>query len=124
MREHRTSPGASPWSALLRRWQLIENHAAWFVLANFLDCAMTFLLMRYGGQRGLFYVEGNRIPAYFFNHWGWKGLFGFKFAVVSFVCLIALAISLKRPQTAHGLLNIGTLLVTVVVLYSMWLYVR
>ena len=124
MREHRTSSDASPGHALLRRWRVIENHAAWFVLANFLDCAMTFLLMMYGGQRGLRYIEGNRLPAYFFNHWGWKGLFGFKFGIVVFVCLIAMLISWKRPETAHGLLNVGTLLVTLVVLYSVWLYVH
>ena len=109
---------------LLRHWRLIESHAVWFILANLLDCALTFALMITGGQRGLRYVEGNRVPAYFFNHWGWKGLFGFKLAVVAFVCLIALAIAHKRPETARGLLSVGTLLVTFVVLYSTWLYVH
>jgi hypothetical protein len=124
MSEHRTSPDASPWPGLLRRWRAIESQAVWFVFVNLLDCVMTFALMMYGRQRGLLVVEGNRIPAYFFNHWGWKGLFGFKLGIVVFVCLIALLISLKRPETAHGLLNVGTLLVTLVVLYSVWLYVH
>lgn len=116
------SPG--PWPALLRQWRVIETHAAWFVLANFLDCAMTFLLLMYGGHRGLNYVEGNQIAAHFIHHWGWKGLFGFKFAVVALVCLIAWCIAFKRPETAQGLLALGTLIVTLVVLYSVCLYVH
>jgi hypothetical protein len=124
MSEHRPSPGASPWPVLLRRWRQIKTHAVWFIVANLLDCALTFSLMITGGERGLRYVEGNRIPAYFFNHWGWKGLFGFKFAVVVFVCLIALVIAHKRPETARGLLGVGTLLVMLVVLYSTWLYIH
>jgi len=121
MSEHHHPRGVSPWPALLRRWQQIESYAVWFIVANLMDSALTFSLMIRGGERGLRYVEGNRIPAYFFNHWGWKGLFGFKLAVVVFVCLIALVISFKRPETARGLLGIGTLLVTMVVIYSIWL---
>jgi hypothetical protein len=121
---HQAERLPAPWNALLQQWRTIENHAAWFVLANFLDCAMTFLLLMYGGHRGLNYVEGNRIAAHFIHHWGWKGLFGFKFAVVVFVCLIAWGIAFKRPETAQGLLALGTLIVTLVVLYSVWLYVH
>ena len=124
MSEHPTSPDKSPWPVLLRHWRLIESHAVWFILANLLDCALTFALMIGGGQRGLRYVEGNRVPAYFFDHWGWKGLFGFKLAVVAFVCLIALVIAHKRPETARGLLSAGTLLVALVVAYSTWLYMH
>jgi hypothetical protein len=124
MSDHPAPADKSPWLVLLRHWRMIESQAVWFIVANLLDCAFTFSLLITGGQRGLRYVEGNRIPAYFFNHWGWKGLFGFKLVVVVFVCLIALAIAHKRPATARGLLGAGTLLVMLVVLYSTWLYIH
>jgi len=110
--------------SLFHHWRMIEHDAAWFILANCLDVAMTWIALMYGGGPGLRMVEGNRIAAFLHDHWGFKGMFGLKFGVVSMVCLIALIIAHKRLETALWLLRFGTLIVTCVVIYSVLLYVR
>lgn len=105
-------------------WRMIEHDASWFILANFLDMAMTWISLMYGGGPGLRMVEGNRVAAYFLNHWGFKGMFGLKLGVTVGVCLIALIVAHKRLETALSLLRIGTLIVICVVIYSVLLYVR
>jgi hypothetical protein len=110
-----------------RRWRAIETQASWFLLANFLDATFTWILLTRGVQSGnpqLVGMESNRIAAYFLNHWGLKGLFAYKLGLVVFVCLIGLAIALRQEQRARQVLNFGTLVVTGVVLYSIWLYAR
>ena len=108
--------------SLLEYWRLIENDAVWFIVANALDAAMTWIALMRGGGPGLRMVEGNRIAAYFLNHWGFKGMFGLKLAVVTMVCLIALFIARRNLQTAQRLLKLGTIIVILVVFYSVRLY--
>ncbi|REJ92893.1 MAG: hypothetical protein DWQ34_01740 [Planctomycetota bacterium] len=110
--------------AMAEAWRSIESPAAWFVLLNFLDLAMTYILITRGSRSGLVVGESNRVAAHFLNHWGLKGLLGFKLVVVLFVCLIAYLIAFTRPGTARGLLGIGTAIVAAVVVYSAWLYVQ
>lgn len=111
-------------NSLIDHWRMIENDAVWFILANSLDAAMTWIALMRGGQTELRIVEGNRIAEYFLNHWGFKGMFGLKIAVVCIVCLIALVIAHKKVETAQWLLRLGTLIVIVVVFYSFWLYLQ
>lgn len=112
---------------LWNSWRTIETQAAWFILLNFLDAAVTWILLTRGNQRGdsnLVFGEANRVAGYFLNHWGFRGLLGFKLGLVLFVCLIGLTIALKHEERARNVLNFGTVVVTGVVLYSVWLYVR
>jgi hypothetical protein len=107
-----------------RRWRAIETAAMWFVLVNFLDAAMTFLLLHRGGVAGGRAVESNPIANHFLSHWGLKGLFAFKLALVVFVCMVCLAISWRDEERARTVFHFGTFVVTGVVLYSVWLYAR
>ena len=112
------------WAALIGCWKAIEREATYFIFANFLDGAVTYILAMHGGPRGTRFVEGNQIPAYFLNHWGWKGMFAFKLAVVLFVCAIAVYVAKSQPVKARWMLNVGTAIVSAVVLYSAWLGLR
>jgi hypothetical protein len=116
------APASGDQKSLLDYWRMIETDAVWFVLANFLDAAMTWIALMRGGGPGLRMVEGNRVAAYFLNHWGFKGMFGLKLAVVTIVCVIAVVIARSNPRTAQRLLKLGTLIVILVVLYSVGLY--
>lgn len=110
-----------------RRWRAIETQATWFMLVNFLDAAFTWILLTRGHRSGdpnLEFTESNSFAAYFLNHWGLKGLVAFKLGLVLFVCLIGLAIAMRHEDRARNVLNFGTLVVTGVVLYSVWLFVR
>lgn len=124
MAEPIDNPDPRRAGTLLDHWRMIEHDASWFILANFLDAAMTWIVLMYGGGPGLSVVEGNRIAAWFLNHWGFKGMFGLKLGVVVTVCLIAMVIAQSRLKTALWLLRLGTLIVILVVLYSIVLYVR
>jgi hypothetical protein len=108
-------------------WREIEHDASWFILANFLDAAVTWILLTRGQRTGLghtFIIESNRFARYFLDHWGLKGLFGFKLSMVALVCLIALIVATRRAETSRWLFRVGTLVVIVVVFYSVWLYVQ
>ncbi len=114
----------SPLRYAWDRWRAIETAASWFVLMNFLDAALTFLLLWRGGANGTEIVESNRIAAYFLHGWGFKGLFLFKLVLVLFVCAIGLVIATRREETARLVFHLGTFAATAVVVYSVWLYAR
>jgi len=112
------------WTAMAHGWKAVERSATYFMFANFLDGALTYVLAMHGGQRGTRFIEGNRVPAYFLNHWGWKGMFGFKLAIVAFVCAVALFVARSQPVKARWMLNLGTAIVSAAVMYSAWLGLR
>mgnify|MGYP007059381190 CR=1 FL=1 len=116
--------GRSVRDEMVSAWRSMETPASWFILMNFLDLTMTYILLTRGSQSGLRIVESNQVAVYFLNHWGTKGLLGFKLAMVFVVCLIAYVIAFKRPETSRGLMWIGTTIVSAVVVYSAWLYVQ
>ena len=80
---------------------------------------MTYMLLRGGGFR-----EGNPVAGFFFARWNIAGMVAFKFGMVAFVSVIAQWIARSRIETARWLLRVGTLAVTVVVLYSLTLYLK
>lgn len=94
-----------------------ETETAWFGLANALDIVLTFLLIR----RGEFF-ESNPIARYFINHWGLKGMIGFKLALVLIVVAITQYVARTKPQLARAILIFGTVVVTAVVIYSVSLH--
>ncbi|WP_298867500.1 DUF5658 family protein [uncultured Gimesia sp.] len=104
----------------------LERETSVFILVNALDVFMTYLLLRTNQQPGgsNYIVESNQIANYFIAGWGIKGMVYFKFGLVAVVTVIAQIVFTKRPTTARLLLNLGSLVVAAVVIYSFMLYVR
>jgi hypothetical protein len=114
-------------SRVIAAWREIEHDTSLFILANFLDAVVTWILLTRGQRAGpghTVIIESNRFARYFLDHWGLKGLFGFKLSMVALVCLIALIVATQRAESSRWLLRVGTLVVIVVVFYSVWLYVQ
>lgn len=97
----------------------LEAETSMFILVNVLDFFMTYLLLVSG------FRESNPFADYFLRHWGpIRGMLYFKLAVVTFVCLLSQIIALKDIEKARWVLNIGTVIVSAVVIYSLTLYLR
>lgn len=94
-----------------------QNELTVFILMNALDVFMTYWMLNHGGFR-----ESNPIALYFINHWGVKGMVGFKFSVVAFVCILAHIVGQYRPERASQMLVVGSLIVGGVVVYSWMQY--
>ncbi len=102
----------------------LETETTIFILVNILDFAMTWwMLMHREMGLGEFY-ESNPVARYFLDHWGVKGLLMFKMAVVAFVCIIAQIVATKREASGRFLLVVGTIVVSVVVIYSLKLFLN
>jgi len=104
----------------------LERETSLFVLVSALDVFMTYLILRYSAEQRLplVFTEANAVARYFLHHWGIKGMVLFKFGMVAFSVTVIQIIAMKRLETARWLLNLATLLVCVVVLYSLSLLVR
>lgn len=99
----------------------LEAETTRFILVNALDLFMTFLLL-YFSNRGWLrntVIESNPAAQFVISRFGTTGLVFFKFGVVAFVVLIAQAIARTRMETARWLLNLGSLFVAAVVVYSL-----
>jgi len=97
----------------------LETETAVFILVNVLDIFLTYLLLVGGGHR-----EANPIARYFLDGWGVKGIVLYKLANVALVCVIAQIVARVSEQTARRLLIGLTLVVAVVVAYSLVLAFR
>ena len=106
------------WRDFLRRLPL-EVETTRFIFVSALDVFLTYLLI---SQEP--FHEGNPVARFFLNHWGVRGLVYFKFAMVAFVATIAQIIARKQLHTARGLLNLATLIVLCVLIYSLLLLYR
>lgn len=109
----------SLWRWIFRLSLPLERETCIFILVSALDVFMTHRLLSIGGHR-----ESNPIADYFFSGWGFKGMIYFKFIMVSIVCVIAQVIARQKIEVARRLLNLATLIVTGVVIYSIMLLVR
>lgn len=109
----------------LRRLPL-EHETAIYLLVSAFDVFMTYLLLRNdrAPESGQYFFEANPIARFFLHHWGMKGMVYFKFTVVAFVCVLAQVIAARRLETARRLLNVASLIVGAVVVYSLVLYLR
>lgn len=105
---------------ILVRQLPLETETCFFILANALDVVMTFILLNSGPQ----FHESNLIAHYFLAKYGFKGMIYFKFALVAFVAVIAQLIAGSHLTTARWLLNAGTTIVGMVVLYSLTLWIK
>lgn len=93
----------------------LAGETGYFVLANFMDLVMTLILLRVSA------VEANPVAAYVYHRFGFVGMIGLKVLSVLLVCAIAQIIAKRSRLKARGLLIGGTLLVSAVVVYSMFL---
>lgn len=97
----------------------LETETSWFVLVSALDFFVTYILLRHPE---IHFVESNPVAVYFLNHWGIKGLLAFKAAVVMFVVALCQIIARHNEGLARRVLFIGTAIVSVVVVYSVYLH--
>ncbi|MCH7689304.1 MAG: hypothetical protein IH899_21955 [Planctomycetes bacterium] len=107
------------WQILFRRKLPLEQETTWFIFVNVLDIFLTYLVLRQGG-----FTEGNPIARYFLYSWGIKGMLYFKCAIVALVVVLAQIIAGKKVEAARRLLNLGTLIVTCVLFYSLSLLLK
>jgi uncharacterized membrane protein len=107
----------------LRNWRhwlfgkplLLHNETSYFIFANFMDLVMTAILLRYSA------VEANPVANFLYLKYGLVGMVGLKIATVAVVCLVAQSIARRNERKARMLLVAGTLLVSAVVVYSIFL---
>lgn len=104
----------------LREWLFgtpleLHDETSYFVLANFMDLVMTGILLRYSA------VEANPIANYFYHQFGFIGMVGLKIASVALVVVLAQVIAKRSRTKAQLLLVVGTIVVSAVVVYSMFL---
>ncbi len=102
----------------------LEHETALFVLVSALDLMMTWVLLYRSEGASAQIVESNPIANYFLMRWGLKGMVGFKFGVVLFVCLVAQFIAIHDVRKGSFVLKVGTLVISGVVVYSLSLYLR
>lgn len=108
------------WKNLFTGQLPLQNQTTIFILINCLDIFMTHrLLFKVEGA-----VETNPIADFFIEKFDFNGAIGFKLLVVTVVCVIAQIVAIKKVKTAKFLLNAGSCIVGVVVVYSFLLYLR
>ena len=115
----RNSRPGGLFDLIFRRQLPLETETTVFIFVSALDIFMTWTLLTHGG-----FIESNPLARYFLDHWGKKGFVGFKFAMVAFICLITQIIALKKPETARNVLNLGSVVVFFVVVYSLTLLLK
>ena len=108
------------WKNLFTGQLPLQNQTTIFILINCFDIFMTHrLLFKVEGA-----VERNPIADFFIEKFDFNGAIGFKLLVVAVVCVIAQIVAIKKVKTAKFLLNAGSCIVGVVVVYSFLLYLR
>ena len=102
----------------------LQNETTIFILANCLDIFVTYMLLRFGRMPGSRFraIESNPFANFFFELWGFNGMIAFKLFIVGFVCIIAQIVATKSMKRARFLLHAGTVLVALVVVYSLMLF--
>ncbi len=86
------------------------------MLVSFLDFMMTFRMISTGR-----FIEANVLARFFLDSWGPMGMLYFKMAIVGVVAVLAQVIACKNLTTARKLLNTATVVMALVVIYSLFL---
>ena len=102
----------------------LEHETALFILVNVFDFLTTYYMLMHRESGNVSFFESNPVASYFLHHWGLRGLLWFKMAVVAFVCVIAQVVATRRIATARLLLVAGTIVVSIVVVYSWRLFLH
>jgi Domain of unknown function (DUF5658) len=111
------------WHTIFRHPLPLQRESALFLLASVLDVMMTYLMLWDVPEpegRVMFY-ESNPVARWFLKDWGLTGIIAFKFTMVAVVEVIAHIVALRQLQVGRRLLEFGTIVVSLVVLYSMYL---
>jgi hypothetical protein len=111
------------WHMIFRLALPLQRESALFLIVSVLDVMMTYLMLFDIPEpegRTMFY-ESNPVARYIFEGWGLRGIVIFKFSSVALVEVIAQIIALRRLELGRRLLEFGTVVVALVVLYSMYL---
>jgi hypothetical protein len=113
------------WETLFRLPLPLQRESSLFLIVNVLDVLMTCLLLEdlTGVTGRTIFYESNPVARYFVEGWGLSGIIYFKFVMVALVEVIAHLVALKNIPVGRRLLEFGTLVVSVVVIYSMLLLV-
>ena len=104
-----------------RLWRFItgkrplQDETTLFILVNVLDIFTTYALLRAGG------IETNPVANFFLSRWNIRGLVYFKMTLVAVVALLAQVIAHRNLARARQVLILGTVIVAMVVLYSVYL---
>lgn len=114
----RDRPESASWRMFFKRLPL-EQETVRFIFVSALDVFLTYLLITQDR-----FHEGNPVARFFLNHWGMQGMIYFKFAMVAFVAVLAQIIARKQLETARRLLNLATIIVICVLIYSLILLAR
>jgi len=103
-----------------------ESELSWFILVGALDVFMTYLILRYSaeGRTQNVLVEGNPLARWILQQWGMQGMVIFKFTMIGVVSVIAEVVGRFRATVGRSLLQLGTLVVGGVVVYSFLLLQR
>lgn len=102
-----------------------EHEISLFILVSLFDILMTWILLsRPKDAGGVYFNESNPVAQFFLHHWGLKGMIYFKFFMVGFVCAIAEIVAHYRPRTGKFILQLGIVVVSVVVIYSLTLLLQ
>jgi hypothetical protein len=102
--------------SFLTRKLPLQDQTNVFILVNVLDVFMTYTLLRFGA------VEANPLANYFLARFGFNGMIAFKLVITAGVCVIAQIIAIQSIEKAKNLLALGTVLVALVVAYSVYLF--
>lgn len=107
-------------SAPHSRWTLhCPQQLTLYLVVSALDFVATKAMLEYGGFR-----EANPIAQYFLFGWGPRGLLYFKAAMTGLVCVISQIVATKHPRVARWILEFGAVVVSAVLLYSAWLFLK
>ena len=91
------------------------------VLVSGLDVVMTYNLLTRGDGG---FTESNPIARYFLDRWGMPGMAYFKMTMTLLVCVITQIVARKNSVLAKQVLELATLIIVVVVIYSVVLHFR
>jgi hypothetical protein len=113
------------WDTVFRMPLSLQRESSLFLIVSVLDVLMTSLLLEdlTGATGRTIFYESNPVARFFLEGWGLRGIVYFKFATVGLVEVIAHLVAMKKVAVARRLLEFGTLVVSVVVIYSMLLLV-
>jgi Domain of unknown function (DUF5658) len=113
------------WETLFRLPLPLQRESCLYLIVSVLDVMMTCLLL--GDLMGVtgetIFYESNPVARYFLEGWGLTGIIFFKFGMVAFIEVISQIVATKNEAAGRRLLEFGTLVVSVVVIYSMYLLV-
>ena len=123
----RRKPRSGVWQDLRQMAGALrhEHEISLFILVSLFDILMTWLLLNHRSpDERTHFTESNPVARYFLDHWGMRGMIYFKFGMVAFIAVLAEIVAHSRPKLGRAVLQIGIVVVSCVVVYSLVLLLR